>query len=211
VNVVFSPDFHARFLLRRLRAALRSADPVANRIGIAAWLFSAAACAATGHLVAFVVLWVLPVTVLLQLATVGRILCEHRFPEPALIAARGREFVCRATAGVFPGSAPPALAADSVAGFAAWTAWWLDMLTVQLFVRVFVLVGDAPCHDFHHRRPATKSWTDYIHARQQDLEAGCPGYPFNYAETWGLLRAIDENLATLSRTPREAIRPQAAA
>jgi fatty acid desaturase len=210
VNVVLSPDFHARFLLRRVRAALRSPDPVANRIGIAAWLGATALCAATGHLAAFLVLWVLPVTVLLQVATVGRILCEHRFPEPALIAARGREFVCRATAGVFPGSMPPALPADTLAGLAAWTAWWLDMLTVQLFARVFVLVGDAPCHDFHHRRPATKNWTDYIHARQEDMDAGCPGFPLNYAETWGLLRAIDENLATLSRTPREVIRPQEA-
>ena len=83
------------------------------------------------------------------------------------------------------------------------------MLTVQLFVRVFVLVGDAPCHDFHHRRPATKAWTSYIHARQKDVDAGCPGYPLNYGESWGLFRAIDENLATLSRTPREVIRPQA--
>jgi fatty acid desaturase len=210
LNVVFSPDFHARFLLRRLRAALRSTDPAANRIGIATWLLATGAFATTGHLAAFLILWVLPVTVLLQMATVGRILCEHRFPEPALIAARGREFVCRATAGVFPGSMPPALPANTLAGFAAWTAWWLDMLTVQLFARVFVLVGDAPCHDFHHRRPATKNWTDYIHARQADMDAGCPGYPLNYVETWGLLRAIDENLATLSRTPRDVIRPQQA-
>ena len=36
-----------------------------------------------------------------------------------------------------------------------------------------------------------------------------PGYPLNYGESWGLFRAIDENLATLSRTPREVIRPQA--
>jgi len=42
------------------------------------------------------------------------------------------------------------------------------------------------------------------------VDAGCPGYPLNYVETWGLLRAIDENLATLSRTPREVIRPQQA-
>jgi fatty acid desaturase len=209
VNVVLSPAFHLRFLRRRVRASLRSPDTLHNAIGSAVWLGALAAAAITGHLTAFLVLWVLPVTLLLQIATVGRILCEHRFPEPALIAARGREFVCRATSGVFPGAMPPAAPATSLAGLAAWTAWWADMLTVQLLVRVFVLVGDAPCHDFHHRRPATRDWTSYIHARQRDVDAGCPGYPLNYGESWGLFRAIDENLATLARTPREVIRPAA--
>ena len=154
-------------------------------------------------------IWVLPVTVLLQMATVGRILCEHRFPEPALIAARGREFVCRSTAGVFPGSAPPDETADTLRGLVLWAGWWLDMLTRQLFVRLFVLVGDAPCHDFHHRRPAGNAWTSYIHARQKDVDAGCPGYPLNYGETWGLFRAIDENLETLANTPKDFLSHQA--
>jgi len=161
-----------------------------------------------GVLPEVMILWVLPVTILLQIATVGRILCEHRFPEPALIAARGREFICRATVGVFPGAYPPDTDASSVSGLAAWMSWWINMLTVQLLTRIVVLVGDAPCHDYHHRRPANSRWTDYIYARQEDVDAGCPGYPLNYGESWGLFRAIDENLATLSETPREVIRPQ---
>ncbi len=209
VEVVFSPAFHLRFLHRRLRAALRSPDTLHNRVGAAAWLLAFAVAIVTGHLVPFLVIWVLPVTVLLQMATVGRILCEHRFPEPALIAARGREFVCRSTAGVFPGSAPPDETADTLRGIALWAGWWLDMLTRQLFVRLFVLVGDAPCHDFHHRRPAGNAWTSYIHARQKDVDAGCPGYPLNYGETWGLFRAIDENLETLANTPKDFLSHQA--
>jgi len=42
-----------------------------------------------------------------------------------------------------------------------------------LLVRVVVLVADAPC-DFHHRRPSSPRWTEYAHARQDDLDAGCP-------------------------------------
>lgn len=198
---LFSPAFHARFLRRRVRASLASPDRTHNAVGIAVWAAAAAACVLGGQVVAFLLLWVLPVTVLLQMATVFRILCEHRFPPPVLIAARGKEFVCRATAGVFPGACPPVDAQMSLAGAARWIGWWLNMLTVQLFVRLFVLVGDAPCHDFHHRRPATRRWTSYIHARQQDFDAGCPGFPLNYQESWGLFRAIDENLATLSATP----------
>lgn len=202
---LFSPAFHARFLRRRVRASLASPDRAHNAVGIAVWTAAAAAGVLSGHAVAFLLVWVLPVTVLLQMATVFRILCEHRFPPPVLIAARGKEFVCRATAGVFPGQYPPAHRVVSLTGAARWAGWWLNMLTVQLFVRLFVLVGDAPCHDFHHRRPATRRWTSYIHARQQDLDAGCPGFPLNYQESWGLFRAIDENLATLSATPPEVV------
>lgn len=205
VNVVFSPGFHFRFLLRRMRAAMCSHDPKHNFVATAALAIPALASALTDHVLAFLVVWFLPLTLLLQWATIGRILCEHRFPEPALIAARGKEFVCLATAGVFPGVPLPRKSAWSPAGFAAWCGWWMNMLTIQLLVRVIVLVGDAPCHDFHHRRPSTKQWTDYIHARQKDVDAGCPDFPLNYGETWGLFRAIDENLATLSTTPKGVV------
>ncbi len=198
---LFSVEFHVRFLRRRIVAALASSDRTFGAIGAAAWIVAIAAAVATGQTFAFLLAWVLPVTVLLQIATVFRILCEHRFPPPDLIATRGKEFVCRSTAGVFPGTMPPLHDERTMAGLGQWVGWWLNMLTVQLFVRLFVLVGDAPCHDFHHRRPATRRWTSYIHARQKDVDAGCPGFPLNYFETWGLFKAVDQNLATLSATP----------
>ena len=201
VNCI-SPRFHLRFLRRRVVAAWVSPDRTHNMTGIGVWLVSAATCVATGQGVGFLLGWVLPVTVLLQIATVFRILCEHRFPDPEMILDRGRDFASHATAGVFPGSAPPDMTARSVRGLARWTAWWADMLTWQLFVRLFVLVGDAPCHDYHHRKPASRRWTSYIQARQIDLETGNAGRPAHYQESWGLMRAVDENLASLSRTPR---------
>jgi len=206
-----SPAFHLRFLAGRVRGSWMSADRVHNAVGIAAWAMATAACAWAGTLGAFLLLWVLPVTVLLQAATVGRILIEHRFPEPELIALRGKAFICQATSGVFAGSAPPAARATCARGFLAWTVWWADMLTAQLLTRIVVLVGDAPCHDYHHRRPSADRWTDYIHARQDDVDAGCPGYPLDYRENWGLFRAIDDTLDTLSRTPPHAVRRAPAA
>lgn len=200
-----SPAFHLRFLRRRIGASLFTGDAAHDRVGRIGWAGAFLAAAMLGALPAFLVACVLPVTVLLQAATVLRILCEHRFPEPELIAMRNREFVCHATAGVFPGREPPAERAGSLRGLVLWAGWWLEMLTVHLFVRLFVLVGDAPCHDFHHRRPATRRWTDYIHARQQDLEAGSPGFPSGYIENWGLISAIDANLASLAATRPETI------
>ena len=195
-----SPRFHGKFLWRRLCVSLHSHDRYHNLCGIAFYTLMFGIAWWTGCLEAVMIAWVIPVTILLQVATVFRILCEHRFPAAEVIERRGKEFVCLATAAVFPGAMPPAASATTMKGILAWLLWWANMLTVQLFVRLFVLVGDAPCHDFHHRRPAAKRWTDYIHARQADADAGCPGFPVNYIETWGLFRAINENLESMSKT-----------
>lgn len=195
-----SPWFHARFMVKRLRGSLFSKDLLHNLIGLGFWGTVLAGGMLTHALLAVAVVWVLPVTVLLQTATVFRILCEHRLPSEEVIEKRGRLLVCEATAGVFAGAQPPARHLPAALRLAAWGLWWGNMLSVQLFVRLFVLVGDAPCHDFHHRRPG-KKWTGYAYARQSDLEAGCPGFPLNYVDTWGLFRAIDENFAALARAP----------
>jgi fatty acid desaturase len=195
-----SPQFHLRFLQRRIQASLWSHDPLHNWLGRLFWLALLGAAAATGRLAEAAVLWVLPVTVLLQIATVFRILCEHRFPDARLIAGRDKMFVTAATGGVFPGAMPPAMGDPLAARLAGWAAWWAEMLTWQLFVRLFVLVGDAPAHDYHHRRPASKRWANYIHARQKDADEGSPGFPAGYNENWGLIAAIDFNLATLAAT-----------
>jgi hypothetical protein len=72
------------------------------------------------------------------------------------------------------------------------------MLTVHLFSRVFVLMGDAPAHDYHHRRPGSRDWPSHIHARSRDRALGCPAFPVNYIGTLGLFHAINENLASLA-------------
>lgn len=189
-----SPLFHLRWFLLRLRACLLCGDARHAALAAAIWLPQAALAVATGQVAAWLLAWVLPVTVLYQLATAGRVLCEHRFPDEALIRARGKAFVCLATTGVFAGRAP------TESGFRAWIFWWCEMLSVHLLSRVLVLVGDAPCHDYHHRRPASRQWADYMHARQQDADEGCPGYPLNYVDSWGLGGTIVRNLATLAGT-----------
>jgi fatty acid desaturase len=199
LNLV-SPNFHWTFLSRRIKASMFTGDAGHDWMSRTAWGAMIVATLATGTFWLFLLAWVLPVTVLLQVATVGRIIVEHAFPEAHHIAARDKDFVAHATLGVFCGSEPPLERANSLAGIVAWTGWWAEMLTVQLFVRLFVMVGDAPCHDFHHRKPASKKWTHYIHARQSDLDAGSPGYPAGYFECWGLFAAVDRNLASLAAT-----------
>jgi len=209
-----SPTFHAQFILRRLQASLMSHDRLHNCWGASAWIAAIGAAGACGQLLPFIIVWLVPVTVLLQVATVFRILCEHRLPGRALLEARDKRFVGLATAGVFPGAMPPRRDLAPAERAVGWIRWWATMLGIHLPVRLLMLVGDAPCHDYHHRRPASKRWPNYIHARQEDADAGCPGFPVNYIETWGLFRAIDQNLASLAATRPEALgripRPSAA-
>ena len=200
-----SPRFHARFMVKRIKGSMFTGDRRHDWTARGAYAAALALAAATGTLAEFALAWLLPLTVLLQVATVFRILCEHRFPDVALIEARGKAFVCASTTGVFPGAMPPDASAATPRGALLWAGWWFTMLTGALFARVFVLVGDAPCHDFHHRRPATRKWTSYAHARQQDADAGSPGFPLNYTENWGLIRAVDSNLGTLAATPPGAV------
>ncbi len=200
VGNLLSPIFHTRFLLRRMQAAFRSSDRAHNAIGMAFWGAMVSLAVALHQVGPFLVAVALPMTVLLQVATVFRILCEHRFPDHAIMEQRGKDFACHATSGVFPGAMPPRRGLRALPRLAAWALWWAEMLTVQVFVRVFVLVGDAPCHDFHHRRPASKRWTSYAQARQNDVEAGSPGFNVDYIETWGLFTAVDRTLASLADT-----------
>jgi fatty acid desaturase len=203
-KLLVSPVWHASFLFKRLRGSLRSQERLHNRVG-AGFLLSVFAIGLSTHTLGMIaVAWLLPLTVLLQVATVFRILCEHRLPPAEVIAARGPNLVCQATAGVFAGAIPPQEGLTKGRALVAWTGWWANMLTWQVFVRLFVLVGDAPCHDFHHRRPG-KRWTDYTHNRQLDLEAGSPGFPLNYTDSWGLLRAIDQNFAAMERAPADLL------
>lgn len=193
-----SPFFHLRFLLARISSNLLSRSIAHNAVALIYWIVLLWAVTVTDQWLVFLVAWLFPLIVLFQLATALRVFCEHRFPEADIIAVRDKRFVGHATTGVFAGVAPPAATRNAFNGLLEWTVWWMRMLTLHLFERVFVLVGDAPAHDFHHRHPASRKWANYIYAREADRQAGCPGYPVNYIESWGLFRTIDENFGLMS-------------
>ena len=197
---IISPLFHARFTYRRIRAAWGSSRRMDSIVGITFWAGTGLLAAVSGYWQTYLLTWVIPVTVLLQIATVGRILCEHSFPELDIIRVSGRDLTSHATGGVFAGSMPPNASAKTINGLAQWLGWWVSIVVIQLPVRLVILVGDAPCHDFHHRKPASRRWTSYIQARQSDREARTVG-KLDYRDTWGLFQAIDATLLSLSRLP----------
>ena len=199
-----SPRFHFRFLMSRFASCFPEDVPLRNTVVLLSWVAVLGTVALTSGWVPFLIAWVLPVTILLQIGTALRIFVEHRIPEQLNVRRRDRWFVSEATAGVFCGRPVPAPGQRS---FVAWTAWWAEMLTLHLLTRVFVLPGDAPAHDYHHRFPASTGWANCIHERQRDVVNGCPSYPQNYIEHWGLLSAIDDLISGLSKIGTERAEP----
>ena len=198
---MFSPVVHAQFLAGRLSSCFVSDDWSHNARAAAFWLPIVGLVTYAGVWVEFAVIWIVPITVLFQIATALRILCEHRFPDRRTLQNRGPEFICDVTIGVFPGSPPPQ-PAQGLVNHWRWTKWWAKMLSVHLFCRVFVLVGDAPAHDYHHRNPNSSTWANHIFERHKEARAGSSRFPKNYAEYWGLFGAIDNILESMSRVQK---------
>jgi fatty acid desaturase len=202
-KTLVSPVFHLRYLALRLQGCFLTDDPKHNALALAVWLGIFALGMATHNLVAFGLAYGVPVTVLLQISSLLQNCVIHRWPVPAQPEQRHRRELGEMTVAVFIGEATPQLAADAPLAqkTLTWGYWTLRMLFYHLPTRALVMMGDIPCHDYHHRHPGSKEWPNYIFARQADLEAGSPGWPEPYQETWGLLEAIDETFKSLSQQP----------
>lgn len=196
-----SPMFHTRQLRRRFKRCFSSASRLHNLVAVTVWGTVLGIAALTQSWVPFLVSWVLPMTVPFNLLLMLRLLVEHRWPHPAVDNdRRSRKVQGRMTAGVFFADPTPQFEPDAsrLERGCRWGLWWTKFLLYHLTARALVLPGDAPCHDYHHRHPASKNWPNASSARQQDLDAGCPGWPEPYLEVWGLLAAMDAVLESLS-------------
>ncbi|GAA3237980.1 fatty acid desaturase [Dactylosporangium siamense] len=191
-RTMLSPAFQVRQMFWRLsthRTAVRAAllmltlaAEIALFAGVGSWWIA-------------LLVWVIPLTVLYNWAAVLRVSCRHLFPA-AGHPLEGRAAIALGTHGIFLGEAVPDPALRGMRRARGWASWWLRMLFVHLFNRLFVLVGDGPCHDYHHRFPRSAQWVNYPFARRDDIAAGHPMW-LAYTEVWGLRAAIDEVFSSL--------------
>ncbi len=193
-----SPYFHGLFLGYRLRTNFVSCPPFRRALawvlqgGVATLLL--AMSGATGLVIA----WLFPLTFLYHSSSLLQFLGEHRWLQVRPPGASNKLHLARLTSGRFVGEpAPPAGLGASRAAL-AWSWWAFKMATYHLACRCFVLVGDLPVHDWHHRHPSSRDWPNALYSRQRDLDLGCPHWPEPYTEVWGLHRAIDATFALWS-------------
>ena len=198
--VFASPSFYFRGFADRLRSNL-SAGTVWRRAGFLAWAalwLSLPIWLDRGWDVLLLV-FVIPVVMLSQLSALLDRLGEHAWLTPRDPRHGARYYHASATWARFCGSAVPAWSWSWRAAV-QWLGWGGAMLCYHLPVRLLVVVGDLPNHDFHHRYPATPDWMIAAYARQRDIDCGMRGGP-PYDEIWGLGRAIHRMFEGLSRAP----------
>ncbi len=201
VRTLWSLQFHTTFFMARLKANFGTAPRYRRMM---AWVYVVsllALVAATNTWLAFLVAWAFPLTVLYHISALLQFTSEHRWLQVKDPTQPGKLILARLTSGRFLGDPVPP--AELPLGFrsVAWARWFLRIVFLHLPMRLFVLVGDLPQHDYHHRHPSSLDWPNAAYARQVDLDSGCPGWPEPYTEVWGLFNAIDATFDVLSRVP----------
>jgi hypothetical protein len=204
---LFSPAFHAQFLWMRFKSNFVNV-PVFRRFLALAWWSSLIMIAYGWHLwTVLLVGYLVPVGILYNCSSLLQFLCEHQWARTKLPGESDKLHLARLTTGRFCGEAAPSRELHGTMVVLAWVRWWLRMLLIHLPVRVFVLVGDLPVHDRHHRAPCARTWPDAIYERQRDIEKGCPGWPELPTEIWGLVQAINCLFEFWSSMPATAGEP----
>jgi Fatty acid desaturase len=200
-TTLVSPRFHWAYFRSRARHNLIVPAPWRRAAGlayVAAW--TAFVLLVHGGWKVGLVSFVVPVVLLYQVSAFLELLCEHdwlRPDEPGMPARMRRATHSWAR---FCGARVP-----QAGGASAWLRWTGQMLFFHLPMRLFVLTGDAPQHDYHHRFVSTTEWTVAAYARQRDIDGGHPGQP-PYTEFWGLNTALAYVFARLSERRTADIR-----
>lgn len=195
LRTVVSPRFHFESTLERVwystagHVSKKILSPliIAGSI-IAVWL--------TDAWIYWIALWILPITILFNVSMLLNILTEHRWP--AREKKRDLESVCY---GRFCGEAVPNVAdSDSTTSLWKWTKWWVRLFLVYLPYRLFVLVGDEPHHDFHHRQP-NSDWANATYERHNTLMLSNADKHGEYSDVWGsLLDHLHASASTYQKT-----------
>ncbi|MFJ7792559.1 fatty acid desaturase [Pseudomonas sp. NPDC096950] len=194
VTTAMSPLVMLRAAWGRLKATATAPNRAVSALTLIFWTTLAWLAVALGHFDLFVMAWVIPVFAGYHISTTFRLAAEHTWPGIDVLERRGIDFICESTTGVFIGEElriPDG--AGGVRRGAHIGLWLIKMLGFHLFIRLFVMVGDTPCHDYHHRRPRSKDWPNYITARERDRLEGAHPFPTNYTDYWGYIHAVTTN------------------
>ncbi|TFF41091.1 fatty acid desaturase [Pseudomonas sp. RIT623] len=196
----FSPLAILRTSLNRIKANATATDRGVAALTMALWAGLTLGAWALGQLQGFIAAWVLPVFIGYHISTTFRLAAEHTWPSVEVLEKRGVDFICDSTTSVFIGE--PLNMPDNaqpLKRILCISRWLLKTFTYHLFVRLFIMVGDTPCHDFHHRRPRSSDWPNYVTARERDKLLGAKPFPRNYIDKWGYVSTVTDNFRNFQK------------
>lgn len=194
---LLSPKFHGLFAISRFRSLTHGApwrEWIAAVVCYAALL---AVAVVSDQWLTILVVWFIPLVPMYQVSNTLRLCVKHTFPATAATDRRGTDYFASLTNAIFLGSPVPPHGLSRMRSVAAWSRWTACMLVMHWPARYLVLTGDTVVHDYHHRKPSSREWADYLFARAADDAAGHPGWP-SYREIWGLRNAISTVFDSLS-------------
>jgi len=191
-KTLISPDFYVRRVLSRFRQSFFSDSWVYNAVSFAFHSSILAIIAVTNSWLIFLIAWVIPLLIFFEISILLRQCVEHRFPRKDV---HSQDLL---TLAIFCGEHTPNCdqKASWIEKFSLWLIWWFRLFFYHLPSRAFVLMGDTPCHDFHHHYPGSLEWGSYIFERQKNLETETS--QLKYQHNWGLLEAINETFKSLA-------------
>ena len=196
--ILVSPAYHLMTFAERLRYSV-GGRAYKRLLAPAIFTLTFVAVAYYGLWLDWIVLWLVPTTILFQASMLINILTEHRWPARGA-TKRELAVVCF---GRFCGERTPHLDdCSDLMRMALWARWWARVVLVFLPYRLFVLVGDEPQHDLHHRQPLS-DWANAKFARQAQTAIGQSDIYGEYRDEWGtLLDHLNAASCTLQVTGR---------
>lgn len=198
---LLSPAFHFHFLKQRALSNLRRS--AVDRWFAIAWAGTLFIWAPLqfGMLPAFLALW-LPFTILYQMSALLQFATEHVWlADTSEVTDMG--MLAQRCHGRFCGERVPGTE-GSRASIRSWLAWLARMLCVHIPVRMAVLVGDLPAHDWHHLAASIGhdpgNWPHAIYERQRAIDEG-NAIGMDYRELWGIGDILNHVLQKMSKAP----------
>jgi fatty acid desaturase len=196
IAIMFSPVHHVKSFVGRIRRTFFSENVKFGVAAMAFWFAILAVVHMSGNWQGFVLAWLVPLTVLYEIASLLDSGVEHHWEMPEDSYENDRERLDYLTSAIFYGEQVPCIDANTSLFVKAgkWIYWALRMIGYHLPARLMFGTGDIPCHDYHHFNPGAGHWSDCISARENDYQTSNK----HYTHTWGVLEAVDKLFYSMS-------------
>jgi hypothetical protein len=201
LKTLCSPRYHFWFLKARLLSNLRR--PLVARCFAVAWMavLVIGAPLRFGFVPTLLAIW-LPYTILYQMSALLQFATEHVWLCDGPDSPRLRTYAERCH-GRFCGERLPGGDGRRPSAW-KWLGWWARTLLLHLPVRLSVLVGDLPAHDWHHLASSighsSTAWPLALYERQRAIDSGRSA-GMEHREIWGVFGMIDHVLLSMAEAP----------
>jgi hypothetical protein len=190
-SCALSPVFHLKFIAKRVKHNLDVRRPVRALLAVT-YLSALGYMFYTSSNISGAVVLFVSIIILYQVSAFIEICSEHLWFGNTSERRNTPYFYADISWGRFCGLQYPSAKGNVF-------VWYLINIFYHLPTRLFILVGDLPQHDFHHRHPLVENWVDARALRNKAIQNLDDDEP-QYIEIWGIHNAISIVFEQLSQS-----------